>query len=290
MSLPWVPIQTNQLRAELKRMRWSKDNPAPLFIAWAELLVMAADGELDQWSERQLADRWGWSRGKVRRNLSKCWTDHKRTTDGPAADQLRTTIRQRFSWVEPTDEPAADQRRTSGGPTRASSLQKIEEEEEEEDPLSAEADRAEAEQPKAPKKPSRTTQAKQVYAYWHQWHPLAAKTPDTGHLSLIRGRLSDGYEPEDLELVARWVHEGPDAAFWRGENDRGRKYTGVGTIFKRDKWGDRLETARRWHAAGEPKDDPSVSVTRKQPGRADRLVFLPEDDDGAVVQFPGGSR
>ena len=47
--------------------------------------------------------------------------------------------------------------------------------------------------------------------------------------------------------MVRWLHEAPDAAFWREGG-----HTGLTPIFKADKWGDRVGAATRWRDAGFP--------------------------------------
>lgn len=63
---------------------------------------------------------------------------------------------------------------------------------------------------------------------------------------------------EDVWLVAMWAQQSPDklAAYdiraegWDGGTDRSRN---VGTILRREKWGDRLSAAIRWRDSGTPQ-------------------------------------
>lgn len=115
-----------------------------------------------------------------------------------------------------------------------------------------------------------------VYAHWYQRHPRAAAAATEDNAALIRGRLkstatalrkSPTPPPDALaaavvecQLVVDYLHLAPGAAFYQGFNRNGpdgagRAYLGIGTIFKRNKWGDRLADARAWRDDGQPVNE-----------------------------------
>jgi hypothetical protein len=82
-------------------------------------------------------------------------------------------------------------------------------------------------------------------------------------------RLYAGSKPRTPDLVEAaaervlvmvdWIHEAPDASFYRGDNADGRKYLGLESpLLKRDKFAQRLESALQWHDAGRPGPDDVV--------------------------------
>jgi hypothetical protein len=99
-------------------------------------------------------------------------------------------------------------------------------------------------------KPDEVSPARQVWLHWKQYHPRARKLREADARK-IRGRLAE----DDLEtclLVADWVHLAPDAAYFRGENDQQTVYTGCATLYKADKWSQRVDRAQRWDEQGRP--------------------------------------
>ena len=111
-------------------------------------------------------------------------------------------------------------------------------------------------------KPDEVSPARQVWLHWKKYHPRARKLREADARK-IRGRLAE----DDLEtclLVADWVHLAPDAAYFRGENDQQTVYTGCATLFKADKWSQRVERAQRWHEQGRP-DTSTPSKPRQVP-------------------------
>lgn len=227
MSLPWFKGRTAPTVAGMMRHRWTKEHPCPKYVAELELQAITANEQRADWSVRDLACRWGWARSstdrwlrKTEQLLVKCWDNTK------------------LESHELTDEAGTDVGRMwDSSRTRAPSGEK--EKEREKTPSSGKPD------PVVPSK------AQEVYDHWRTYHTRAAKKMTSDRRTMINARLRDS-DLESCKLVTRWVHEGPDAAFYRGDNDRGQVYTGIGTLFKATRWGDRVERAQAWEAAGCP--------------------------------------
>ena len=83
--------------------------------------------------------------------------------------------------------------------------------------------------------------------------------------------------------MADWVHLAPDAAYFRGENDQSTVYTGCATLFKADKWSQRVERATRWHEQARP--DTLASGSKDPPWLA---AWLAQDDAPDLRVVPGG--
>jgi len=104
----------------------------------------------------------------------------------------------------------------------------------------------------------------QVWNHWRTWHPRAKERPPVGHASLIRGRLAEASVAE-LQLVATWVHEAPGASFYRD-----KKKTGCGTIYKANKWADRLEEAQEWQQPTPKSKEPRWATQEEMDERRRR--------------------
>mgnify|MGYP003673148860 FL=1 len=90
--------------------------------------------------------------------------------------------------------------------------------------------------------------AAEVFGFWKAWHPAARKL-SAGDRTKINGRLRDS-SLDDVRLVIRWAHEAGDADWFQGENPRGKKYLGLGTLLKTENYSDRLGDALAWQGRG----------------------------------------
>jgi hypothetical protein len=98
----------------------------------------------------------------------------------------------------------------------------------------------------------------QVFDRWRQHRPrpeLCRLTTDRA--KLIRDRLALGYTAADFVALVDYVFTSDDdwCRFMRGGNDRGKDYTGLDSILRKEKLADRVERALLWsdEAAGERK-------------------------------------
>ena len=262
MSLPWFKANTARALA-WRDVRIGEGRQATEAEAYAELMALLVVGRLQTMGLSTVATSLGWTRGRLRRRLAE-W--------GRDVQQVNTTPpwwRTPPGEVEPTSSASGvqqtDSKRTPGEPSRARSSK--EKEVEGEDSLSG--------------KPDEVSPARQVWLHWKQYHPRARKLREADARK-IRGRLAE----DDLEtclLVADWVHLAPDAAYFRGENDQGTVYTGCATLYKADKWSQRVERAQRWDEQGRP--DKLASGSKDPPWLA---AWLAQDDAPDLRVVPGG--
>jgi len=106
---------------------------------------------------------------------------------------------------------------------------------------------------------------REVHAHWRLYHPRAG-APNNSDLLKIMARLSElradmgdlDSAKADLLTLIDYMHTAPDAAFWQGDNPKGKKYLGITPHFKPENFSDRLEASREWEAAGK-------STTKSQP-------------------------
>ena len=110
-----------------------------------------------------------------------------------------------------------------------------------------------------------------IHKHWHARHSKAPDVPTDDNEKKIRDRLKStltqlkksstppphplASATRDCCLVVDWAHTAPDAAHWQGfnkngPNGTGKAYLGISALFKKDKWGDRLQSARDWRDAG----------------------------------------
>ena len=236
VTLPSAPIRV------LLRKRHA--SPPEVAVCLMELSYLTTSGELDTWTQRELADRWSCSPGRARRLASQLM-NHLRTLDGPVANQGRTTLTQSFPHLAKTDGPGTDPERTQDGPSRARPL-----------PRSTK-----------PKVKLCVREAHEVYSWWRGYHPRAMAKPTSSDLNKISQRVRESSQ-QDCILLVEWIHTAPDASFWRD-----KRKCGISTIFKADKFGDRLESAQAWAQLGRPDiGPPAKSTGTARPTAADVLA------------------
>lgn len=104
-----------------------------------------------------------------------------------------------------------------------------------------------------------------VYAAWRAHHSHAPATPTDASLRMLTARV-DGKSAVAVDdarhravLVVEWAHNAPDAAFFRGDNDRGVKYLGVETLFKPKGYETRVGNALAWAQRGKPREEASIN-------------------------------
>ena len=78
------------------------------------------------------------------------------------------------------------------------------------------------------------------------------------HRKFARGRIKEGFAVQDLLVVAKWAAEGPDASWWRGENDRQTVYLRPSTLWQPTKFEGYLLSANRWVADAETTDGATI--------------------------------
>lgn len=104
-----------------------------------------------------------------------------------------------------------------------------------------------------------------VFDAWKAYRPrpeLCRLTDDRA--KLIRDRLALGYTATDLRTLVQYVFEAEDdwCFFMRGRNDRGKDYTGLDAILRREKLADRVERALLW------RDEHASEDSRKRSAEA----------------------
>ena len=115
--MKWYPVPASVARRHLLQQVPYTDSVSE-FVAMAEFGFMATAGELDFWTERRLADRWHWSRGKVRR-LMNDYQDETKKDSGPRSIQNRSKKRPRTDQEKTTIDPRTDQERSKKDPRRS---------------------------------------------------------------------------------------------------------------------------------------------------------------------------
>jgi len=102
----WFPMPAEVVQAHLATTG-AYSAPASEMMAMLEYGFIATSGQMSFWTERRLAERWGWSKSRVHRltlnyaELVAKRADQEWTKKGPEKDQERTS-----------SEPEADQERT----------------------------------------------------------------------------------------------------------------------------------------------------------------------------------
>jgi hypothetical protein len=102
----WFPMPAEVVQAHLATTG-AYAAPASEMMAMLEYGFIATSGQMSFWTERRLAERWGWSKSRVHRltlnyaDLVEKRVDQEWTKKGPEKDQERTKT-----------EPEADQERT----------------------------------------------------------------------------------------------------------------------------------------------------------------------------------
>jgi len=294
-NMNFIPVPLQAVRGDLRRPH---EHPASDSVILLEMGALIVLGEWDEWSQTQLARRF--KCGKTR--LLKCaqkLADQFQTMSGPATDQWRTAILEKFPQLTDTPGPEADQKRTNSGPRARSSLKREEKEEE---------NAADAADDEAGSSPS--DKAKQTKSYTEEFQRLAtlrssilngqgalteaAKTtkPAKAILDQYRKLRDRGLTEDGIAWLIRWTFLAPDddkpgSAHYL----RSKGYTSMKNLLVDAKADDRIERARRWDAAGCTLAGPHVAnvdegvlkrkATRKGPqARPDEI---PVDDMVAVV-------
>lgn len=225
MSLPWFKGRTNGTIAGMLQHAWTLDHPCPTYVAELELQAVTANGQRDDWSVRALAARWCWSVGStyrwlktVEQCLAASWNNTHLEKQGVTAQPGTLLEQKRTPLVrDPLREKEKEKEKTTTS-------------------LSGKPD-------------GKVSPAQEVYDYWRSFHPRSSKCMTGDRRTMLNARIRDS-GVESCRLVTRWIHESPGAAFYRGENDQGKTYTGIGTLFKAAKWGDRVDLAQEWEAEG----------------------------------------
>lgn len=102
----------------------------------------------------------------------------------------------------------------------------------------------------------------EVFEVWRKWHPRATKLL-AADATLIKARIRDS-DVETCKLVAEWAHLAPAADHFRGNNDRKKKFLGIGTLYKAKLWSDRADNAHAWVEAGRPEGDAPQPADHKR--------------------------
>jgi hypothetical protein len=226
---------------DLLRTEWSE--PIKPLYARVELQTIIDAGDLKSWSKRKLRARWRWSFAKTA-SLWDQMTGESHRSSVPVASESRSSSTQTSQSANVGAQPVALELRddsASRTPASAPGSTVIPP-----PPPTGESPPHGGEVTSRPEiKPSH---AHEVFLYWKAWHPGARKL-STGDRTLINARIRES-SIADCKLVIRWAHEAGDASFFRGENDRGKKYLGLPTLMKSKGWSSRLGDATDWKDRG----------------------------------------
>jgi hypothetical protein len=253
---------------------------------WADQERMT-DGRIRRPGRPTLVERWNVTQHEATKILkaesewTDTWTqddptaDRQRTDSGPTADRQRANGSGSTIDEKPTaDQQQADSSPTESRPTRVGSTDTDTFTDRTPVDAGASTTGQASEEGKVLElvaaRDARSAVEREavtaVYAHWHDdYHPTAAPVPTEDHAALIRDRLRDLARSSDVPTaqadlcaLVDCFHTGPDTAHWRGANDRKRqgraaKYLGIASLFKREKFGDRLALTREWLEAGRPE-------------------------------------
>ena len=188
-----------------------------------------------------LVSRWSWGDKRVRRMLAdpETWWDpskgavpYRRTRQGSSEGPVRVHTR---VDPQPQTQPQATEVSTR--------------------PLVELA-------PDPRPQPTSKAAARRVYTHWREYHPRAPRAATGGHLAEIDRRLRDEAargRQGSLEVAERlcvalidWAHKAYSASYLQWNAERGKAFLGISSLFKAKGWGDRVEDAHEWLAAGRP--------------------------------------
>ena len=97
-----------------------------------------------------------------------------------------------------------------------------------------------------------------VFNYWKEKTNKAKKIRMTNRrVNFIEQALKE-HPIEDIILLLDYIFDSEDeyALFMRGNNERGKKYTDLGNIFRPTKLSEKIGKAKEWKSATEtPEDD-----------------------------------
>jgi hypothetical protein len=114
--------------------------------------------------------------------------------------------------------------------------------------------------------------AQRIYDAYRVHHPRKSGGLTDSEQSKLTSRLRDaakkrrgdrkrhtaedwaGAEQDLIDLV-EWYHTAPAASWWRGGNPERKNLLRIGTVFKGDTIGDRLDDVAEWKRAGKPTGD-----------------------------------
>jgi hypothetical protein len=241
VSLPWFRARTPGILAGMMRQKWTLENPCPEYVAELELSAIIASDQRDDWSIRDLASQWGWPRATTHRWVRKTETRLVKCWDNTHLESQALT----------SDDETEVGRKWDASRTQLNTRKK-EKKKKKKTSMSG-------------KKPDRSSsgKAQEVYDHWRGYHPRASERLTSDRRTMLNARIRES-GVEACKLVTRWVHEAPGASFYRGENDRNTVYTGVGTLFKARRWGDRVDKAQEWADCGYQLEHQSFKEAEKQ--------------------------
>jgi hypothetical protein len=290
MSLPWIPTGTAAVLSETRTYVY--EATPPRWVMVTEVRAVIAGGEFDAWSQSQFARRWRVSGKKARAILVLAM---RGTDEEPQLSTWRTAITEKFPALGAAIEPARNQPGTDEDPRARSSL-KIEEEDRENA-----ADAAGTNEPKSGIKAAQTRSATQTTIKLRtlirsiKGEQDNKRKPSKELISLVKGRLDQGYTEEDLGWLVRWACLGTDeAARWFQQHEGGR-FCNLDTLLRRgsqkggavDKFEkNRIPAMEAWRKAG-------CRIGGRWAANADEVVAqrkpqqakggIPSDDMVAVV-------
>jgi hypothetical protein len=251
----FIPVPLSAVKGDLRRPH---EHPASDSVVLLEMGALIVLGEWDEWSQSQLAKRFRCGKARLLKCAQKL-ADQFQTMSGPATDQWRTALLEKFPQLNTTNGPGADRERTGSGPRARSSL-KIEEEDRENA-----ADAAGTNEPKSGIKAAQTRVATQTTIKLRtlirsiKGEQDNKRKPSKELISLVKGRLDQGYTEEDLGWLVRWACLGTDeAARWFQQHEGGR-FCNLDTLLRRgsqkggavDKFEkNRIPAMEAWRKAG----------------------------------------
>ena len=287
MSLPWFPFKTMDPVKSISKSGWRTQPPD--WVMRAEFAALLASNQIDNWTLRELAVRWCVNRKRAKRIVQQ-WLDDTENQVWP--EEYIDIVKAAHKWIAPecpTDVPedsksSPTEDEESQGDTDQTSPE-VPQDVPKTSPLlgaSPIGEKEEEEDLSVPALDEKRSPAAEVFSFWKSWHPAARKL-SAGDQTKINGRLRDS-SLDDVRLVIRWAHEAGDADWFQGENPRGKKYLGLGTLLKAENYSDRLGNALAWQERGYQDLSPVVDA------KAEARLMLSRLKDYAERYGPDGSQ
>jgi hypothetical protein len=295
MSFDWHKADNPRVLA-FRDLRIAEGRKATEHEAWSETLALLAVGRLDRFAFATYARSLGWDRGRLKRRLADWAAD----VDAQLVNMTPPWWRTAQSPISTgSSEGAAQQthsKRTADAPRARSFLEKKKESKTENA-----ADAAGTNEPKSGIKAAQTRAATQTTIKLRtlirsiKGEQDNKRKPSKELISLVKGRLDQGYTEEDLGWLVRWACLGTDeAARWFQQHEGGR-FCNLDTLLRRgsqkggavDKFEkNRIPAMEAWRKAG-------CRIGGRWAANADEVVAqrkpqqakggIPSDDMVAVV-------
>jgi hypothetical protein len=290
----FIPVPLSAVKGDLRRPHEHPVSDSVVLLEMGALIVL---GEWDEWSQSQLAKRFRCGKARLLKCAQKL-ADQFQTMSGPATDQWRTALLDKFPHLTDTPGPEADRKRTGSGPRARSSL-KREERREENAAHAAEVSehKSASDKTQQTKAATQTTIRLRTLIRSIKGEQDNKRKPSLELIGLVSGRLDQGYTEEDLGWLVRWACLATDEAARWFQQEQGGKFANLDTLLRRgsQKGGavDKLEKSRipaaeAWRKAhcpigGRWASNADEATLAAQGKPVETFGGIPADDMVAVV-------